>query len=898
MANSGIINLIVSDNKKKREAEFELLMDDIEDKGMSQLRTKYNRYEAVYRQMNGRPTIDTTNKDTLRVIARQMGEEQAQLVERLNDREIKNYDFMFSVADKVIQTMLEIDDKVEIESIDPESRAEYDQYKTAAFRETLERNMKSHIDELCVLRGISPIIDENASEDERQKMLADIEQVKQEFNYEKTLEAISLSYRDIAVIFAQNTMAVDKERFRINDKIRYLLLDFLISGEFFIVPTIKQGHYEPDVWRQYETFYEAKAGLSDPQKCSRIGRQRLLTHNEIIEEYGRYLSADHKKSVIDGVNYTYSDNKYLKFQGLLDAARNLNSTLVFGDRSQVNTLNTTGTVIGDESDSISMTDLIKKPDIIDSMGRTDISSFGRQLVTEVYYKTYRKVGLLKMTDENGNFVEKSVTEKVFKDIIKDNKIKEIDDKSEYELRNDKNENIIFWDYEEEVRWGLKIALTNMSKSNKPFIYVGGDRVEIELKGESDKVGKRFPTAGVIGGVPILKKISNYQANFDALMSESDELMAKNQGLITVLNPKYFQTILNGTEKDPGKAMNTYLSIVKELGVALTDLDQQQAGAGGAAAPMHLIDASTTSKAIETYKYAKMMKMEAYEIMEIPLQYNPINVENNGGESVNVGTTTVMESIFDRFSEGMLRFWDTHIEFAKYCKSKGIDKYDQMTRSIADRAYLSHEEMLKVLNKKLHIYSKNNAKGRRELREMRMMLSQNTAQMPTEQRFEYYLSDSPTKILAKAAEFSKKQELVAQQNAEYQKMIAADSDLKEKERINLKYEWEFKIEKMKASATLAGKQYTPMGFQDDKENIKEINRINEQQLDALNRQYDDITAAQSLAIEKYRNRNASDMDERTLALKERELDIKSQMSKDKTTQSVVNKNQYDFKKPVK
>lgn len=885
----GVLDLVVKGGKAKQRRDFEQWMDSFEAKGMEQISLKYKRYESVYRQLNGHPTIDKTNRNTIRSISKML-KKDVSFVDEMNDRVIKNYDFMYMIADKIIQTMLEIEDKVEIESIDPQSKSAYLDKKTELFRESLMVNIKASLDELCVMRGISPIVPEDATEEERKKILGEIEKVKSDYDFDSTMNRLKDSYRDIAVLFAQKTKETDTERFRISDKIRTMLLDYLVSGNFFICTSIKQGYYEPDVWRQYETFHEAKKSETDPRKSTLIGRQRLLTCYEIIEDYGRRLSSKDKKTLLECVGYEYSSEKYTKMQGLLDAVANLNSTVVFGDDSQMRAINSNGGIVVEADDELGVQNLVDSGDHIDSMGNTNISAFGRQLVTECYYRTYCEIGYLKLTTPRG-VVEAVVTKDVFKDILKDYDVEVINDKSTFDFNKNDYDNVIFWDYKEEVRWGVKIALPIATKTNSkngfPNIYLGGEVIEVEFSGEGDVSGKLMPVSGGIGGTPLLKKIVNHQAIYDSLMDEAEKTMEKNQGLISIFNPEHFVDIFNGTDKET--ALNEYLDLIQEFGALASTFKQQP---GGNSSPIDIFDASTTGKAMEIFKYASMIKAEAYSILEIPIQPVALKMEQNGIEQTNINTTTVLESVFDKFSEGMIRFWSNHIEVAKYAKSNNLDKYDTITQSIGDKTYLEDKDMLSIANAKLKIYPTTNASSRRKTKEMKMMLAQNTIQSPIEERFTYMMSDTPTKIMDTIQEIAEKRQIANRQQQEIDKMRSDDEHAKKMELIDREGSIKLDIERIKSATDIAEKQYLAMGFQKDEDKMKYIAEANKTQLNAVNKELDRVIASQRLAMDKAQQKYSRSAKDRELDLKEKAIEVREKASNNKLTESLVNKNKYD------
>lgn len=864
--------------------------------GREQTAYKRDIYSQVYRQIMGDAKVDISKLGGLNKIASQLPyEHKTKFADELADKEIKHFDFIGNIIEKVTQQFLELDDAINIDSIDKESKSEFMNYMTEVLFKDVDANMQAQINKILIMKGLNPNIDENAenAEEVKQALLAEIDMIQKEHSLSTAPNRAKRDYRDLMVEFSNKTILDDKQRFRFDEMDRESILDFMVSGSWLRVPRVGLDYYTVDNWRQYDSFWVAGNNETDPQKAVIIGRNRWLYPHEIIENYGVHLTMEEKEAIISNDNALVS-GRYRSTYDLKDSLSTMGGQMIVsGTKEQLARVSNTLTKV-ELSENETLLSLGINNNKHDIFG---YGTSGKIEVTEAYYKTYKKVGFIKFEFE-GDTINQIVSEEIVDEFLDIYEIKDLKHVNKEQFLKSDEPNIIYWDFEEEVRWGGKInnyGVGSEDKNNKTNveIYMGSeDPITPEILADSQFVNKKNPVCGVINKKSRIKEISDYQALHNLCMNEMMDYIEKDMGIITFYNFALLGGLLDGD--DPKESLNTAWSLIKEYGMLPYSqrVDQGQA----ASPPISVFNASAHEIIRHKYEMAQVFKQQAMNILEIaPAQ--PMVQKQNDIEQNTATSTTITEVIYDEYREGVIRLYDTLIEVAKYAKSNKIDNSEYVSGSIELNAYIDSSPEL-IANRKAKVYPQNDPKGRRLLKELNQMVYMNTIEGSFEERTLLKTAKTTTEFLERSKEMARKAEQIRALQQEHEQKLRQDASMAEAEKEQQMHENKKELAMIKAYVDLKKQSMLSAGFQDTQ--AEQDNLLAEADLSfrELEQQFDAAIIKKKAQLAELDRRENDKFKEKQLELQERETAAKEKKVDNELLIAEMNKNKYDFPKSTK
>lgn len=863
--------------------------------GREQTAYKRDIYSQVYRQIMGDAKVDISDLGGLNKIAGQLPHEQkTKFSDEIADKEIKHFDFIGNIIEKVTQQFLELDDAITIDSIDKESRSEFMNFMTEVVFKDVDANMQAQINKILIMKGLNPNIDESAenAEELKQALLAEIDMIQKEHSLSTAPNRAKRDYRDLMVEFSNKVILDDKQRFRFDEMDRESIMDFMVSGSWLRVPRVGIDYYTVDNWRQFDSFWIAGNHETDPQKAVIIGRNRWLFPHEIIENYGTHLTVEEKEAIISNDNALVS-GKYRSTYNLKDSLSTMGGQMIVsGTKEQ----------LARASNTLQKVDISESGSLISSAlngNKHDIFGYGTSgkiEVTEAYYKTYKKVGFIKFEFE-GETINQIVSEEIVDEFLDIYEIKELKNVTKEQFLKSDEPNIIYWDFEEEVRWGGKInnyGVGTEDKNNKTNveIYMGSeDQITPEILSDSQFVNKKNPVCGVINKKSRIKEISDYQALHNLCMNEMMDYIEKDMGIVTFYNYALLGGLLDGD--DPKESLNTAWSLIKEYGMLPYSAKPQDLQGMANPAPLSVFNASMHEMIRHKYEMAQVFKQQAMNILEIaPAQ--PVVQKQNDIEQTTATSTTVTEVIYDEFREGIIRLYDTLIEVAKYAKSNKIDNTDYVSSSTELNAYIDSSPEL-IANRKAKVYPQNNPKDRRQLKELQSMIYMNTIEGSFEERGLLKTANNVTTFLERSKEMARKAEQMRALQQEHEQKLMQDAAMAEAEKEQQMHENKKELAMIKAYVDLKKQSMLSAGFQDTQ--AEQDNLLAEADLSfrELEQQFDAAIMKKKNQIAELDKRENDKFKEKQLELQERETAAKEKKVDNEVLIAQMNKNKYDFPK---
>ncbi len=861
----------------------------------TQTNLKHRKYSNIYRIIKGENAIDFDNSGTFSAISKALGTPSNDVLETLEKKSVKSFDEIGGIVEKIIQLYLEITDKVKIDAVDDTSRNEYINTKTDLVYDALRNLQQLQLKRLAISKGLDPDLPEDATDEQKQQMLQQLDEMAKNYELEAIEDNLKKNYRNIAIEFAENTKETDTERYRMKDMAKESMLDFLVSGSWYRTTKMGIDYYKPENWGQMETFIVADEKETDPRKSMIIGRHRFMAPYQVIEEYGHLISAKDAEAIINNTNFNGSTHgivhdtleQMLQSTGMsfgigYDAKqiadRNINLI------HQVGSEELAGALYGIKMPSPEFNGASYHVDPT----RGDIAK--KLEVTEMYFRTYEKVGFIRYV-RDGEIVIDQVSEEIEKDFLKENDIKTLRNISVKEFFEDENYiNSICWMLKPEIRWGVKI--NNRNSTMDDHLYIGGDKYEIVRKNHSDFTDFLMPVCGLMNKKSRVKDVANYQVLINIAMSEVQNYTEKQMGKFFLMDYRYISDVFKGTGGED--TLVNFQQLAREYGLVPTDFSTNNVqGTQQQMAPFSVQDLSNFDAIQANLNMAKQYKQEMYSKLGLQLQseVQPVNSEQNGNEIVNVSTSLTLEYIFQEFIEGEIAYWENHIEVAKFAKCKNIDKTTMYAESDLFKSYLQNTD-LDLMNRDIRIYPMNNPEERRKLIEAKQFLLMNTLASTLEERINISSADSLKEIMEISRAFAIKAEKQQQQAAEQQKQLEELRAQNEQKAQELEHTFKMREIQLKGMIDIKRQQLMSLGFSKNPENIDDITKNMKLALDLQSQEYDQMMQERQMMLNEANSQKQEEFAKEKLDLEKEKVRIKEKQVDSQLTQSIVNKNRYD------
>ena len=365
----------------------------------------------------------------------------------------------------------------------------------------------------------------------------------------KTLPEIedffSKDYRSMVEEWASHQLAVDEERFHMQELEERAFRDMLISDREFWHFRMLEDDYDVELWNPVLTFYQKSPDqryIADSNYCGKID---LMTVADVIDRYGYLMNEKQLKSlqkIYPARSAQYQVNGYQNDGAYYDATRshewNTNMPGLAYRQYTSNYWNNPG-VGGDILSEI----------LDQSEDMTPLDEGNLMRVSTIYWKTQRRVGHLTKIELDGSVTQEIIDEtfKVTEKPIYDTSI----------FKNKTKENLlqgehIDWIWINEVWGGVKIGpnLPAMWRStmgdNINPIYVGINRTKpgrlpFQFKGNNTLYGCKLPVEGRVfsdrntRSTSLVDLMKAYQVGYNMVNNQIADILIDELGTVIMFD---------------------------------------------------------------------------------------------------------------------------------------------------------------------------------------------------------------------------------------------------------------------------------------------------------------------------------------------------------------------------
>jgi hypothetical protein len=449
--------------------------------------------------------------------------------------ELKFYPIVPNVINVLTGEFAKRYSKVQFRAVDDASYNEMLEQKRLQIEESLLADAEAQLVQRMIKMGMDPASEEAQKQlnPESIKTLPEIE------------DFFSKSYRSMVEEWASHQLAVDEERFKMQELEERGFRDMLIADREFWHFRMLEDDYDVELWNPVLTFYQKSPDQRYIADSNYAGKVDLMTVSDVIDRYGYLMDEAQLKSlqkIYPARSAQYQVNGYQNDGAYYDATRshewNTNSPGLAYRQFTSNYHN----------DPARGGDILSQ--ILDE--NEDISMWGEgnlMRVATIYWKTQRRVGHLTKVELDGEIIQEIVDEtfKITKKAVYDTSI--FKSKTKENLLEGEH---IDWIWINEVWGGVKVGpnlpamwQSSMGDNINP-IYLGINRkkpgrLPFQFKGNTSLYGCKLPVEGRVfsdrntRSTSLVDLMKAYQVGYNMVNNQIADILIDELGTVIMFD---------------------------------------------------------------------------------------------------------------------------------------------------------------------------------------------------------------------------------------------------------------------------------------------------------------------------------------------------------------------------
>ena len=734
-----------------------------------------------------------------------------ELEKALNDVEldtwIRHYDIIGVIINALVGELSSNTDNFSISTNDETSTNEYERAQSEKTWDYVNIELEKELKLRLLSKGKNPDLPEEAfgSQEEMQAYKQEVESMKSEMTPPQIQKYMTTSWKTTASKWAELKLKEDEINHDMDELDNDNFLQFLATGRCFRHMYVAFDYYKPENWHMLNTFFSEDLENKVVQKGDYVGRIHKFTRPQIINRYGHKLTPKEQKKILKSdvdynLNGTYEDNFFgegsnVSYKKMFESHFHRLQTVSFEDEPEykmaLDIQKSIGVPMGERMIMNRDGEYEKVPVLLPELanvtgnlgvgnGDTRIYSDMRNevnlrsdllTVTEVYWRSFKRVGYLKYTTPNGESASTIVSEELLPEFLSYNEIKTVNSVSLDRIDEDQENNTIIWALQPEVWQGVKIT------DGQDNYYVDVKPCDMQIKGDGNIYDVLLPVAGIIDH-SLAQKIEPYQVMYNVVMNQIFNLLEKEIGLFFIFDVNF----LPSEFKDWGDTEDTLMymrDIAKDIGILPVDSSKQNLVGGANFNQFSAQNLSFTTQISDRTNLAEFIKNKAFEQVGITAQrLGAANkYETNEGIKISQDASYAQtEQYFSKFSGFKKKALEIHLNVAQYCQKNGKDLSLFYTQNDGSQAFIKETD--DDFNfRKFSIVAISNSKKREQLKTFKSWVMQtNTLGTDELAMAELVTSDSMSAIieasrnarLAREQAEANKQNQIGEQNMELQK----------------------------------------------------------------------------------------------------------------------------------
>lgn len=751
------------ESSKKNKAWKKTVLDRLEQIGINQLH-KNMEFNSYYLMLRGELVYSDYGLPDL----------TKDIVELRNQGGMattaKHYDFLGIIVNQIRGEYAKLKDTYRVDTVDQVSQNDFLRDKKEALTKYTQDTFDNYTKRKLVEGGF---IEQTqfSSEEEKQGYLQQLEQEKANILPPEVIEKqMAKDWKTVAAEWAESTLEYDHLRsdFNMDELENEEVVDYILTGRWFRHYHVGYDFYKPERWDVRTTFFSEDVETRYPQDGEYVGRIHYLSPSDIVNRYGHKISDDIQKrltgfynnmdsgNTISGnhslehmVRNNFAETHHVPFKGWYDYDLTLQMQEVFETPFGETTVVEDGVEKkipawfspinrGNNYNTYHYAQELRS----DISVRTDVMQ-----VTEAYWRSYKRVGLLNYTTKDGIRDTVVTTDELLKEFLEENEIKTLRRVSLEEAEKNPKDNTIVYTWVPEVRWGVKIAAGNSFLMED--LYLGGDALDYQIKGGSSNVfDVQLPVAGYVGD-SLAKKLRPYIIKHNIVLNQVYNLLEKELGTFLIFDMHFLPSEYKNNVSTR-ESLEMLYEAVREIGIAPIDTSKQNMqGAGSQMNTFMTQSLDFTNQIASRMQLAQQFKMMALEQIGITPQRIGQSSDYMTATGVKEGMTATYnqtDPIFSVMSSATRKATELHLAVAQYCQKNYKDFSFFYVKDDGSKAFVSLvDDNFPLRN--FGVFPINSSKSKRELENLKQVLLNNNTQNSDLQDFsEIIASDSVQKLI--------------------------------------------------------------------------------------------------------------------------------------------------------
>lgn len=760
---------IPSHKKKKKFAQNNL--DRLEEIGLRQVR-KNLVFDEYYRMVEG----DLAYTDY---------EEQPEILKHVSDIRqkadipsyVRHFDLIGQITKHLQGKYNDTKHKFVVDFFkDDVSKNEYDREFSNRIFEFTKQVFSTEL-ELRLLRNGVTLNQQFETEEEQQEYMQMLEQQKYMYDTPPEIKtAMNTQWKPIAAKWAQGVLERDRRAHNLDEMEREFFKDFFLTGRYFKHYHIGYDHYTPERWSTIETFFSEDADIKYPQDGEYVGNIQDMSPSAIVNKFGHLMREEDIKKILNAFDYAGAGSSTAVTKspkGIMESNFTEESDLIphedyFDRQSAVELQSALNVPLGEETYFDSNGEQHTRDSWIpnyefNNTGLFNISKYLRRdidvredtiRVTQAYWRSWDKIGLMYREDDKGIASLDWVTDELDQEFLKEFDIKKVRDKSLQEFINEYEEgslevNSIVWTYAPRVWQGIKLSGTNSILEKD--LYLGVEPMPLQIKGGASNIyDVKLPVTGIITNSEA-KKIRPYQIEYNYQMNLMHSLTEKEIGIFWLFDISLLPSEFEGMG-DAREILLNVTDMARDIGLVPLDMSKQNMRnrVGQQFNSMMAQDISFVPQIQQKMQLAEYYKNLALEQIGVTRQDMSTPSEYSTAEGIKVGqqnSFSQIEHIFEKMDNARLKDLEIGLAVTQHCQADDKDislNYTSSDEEIALVRQIFTDENFKLRN--FGLLPVADSKRKKELEQFKQyLLSNNAIQNDLSDIAQVITSDSFAKV---------------------------------------------------------------------------------------------------------------------------------------------------------
>jgi hypothetical protein len=468
-------------------------------------------------------------------------------------------------------------------------------------------------------------------------------------------------YRSMIEEWATHQMSVDEERFKMQELEERAFRDMLITDREFWHFNMKEDDYELELWNPLLTFYHKSPDIRYISQGNWVGKMDMMSVSDVIDKYGWMMTQDQLESleaIYPVRSAGYAIQGYQNDGTYYDPTKSheWNTQMPSLAYRQFTSLYDTKFGTGDIVEWI----------LSDSEDTIDFGKSHLLRVSQIYWKSQRKVGHLTKITEEGETIQDVISEEY-----------KVTDKPMYNTslyKEKTKDNLIFgehidWIWINEVWGGIKIGpnrpafwgMNNPGGINPIYLGLNGGkpgRIPFQFKGDTTLYGCKLPVEGAVFGdrntrsISLVDLMKPYQIGYNIVNNQIADILVDELGTVIMLDQNSLPRHSLGEDWGKNNLAKAYVAMKN---FQMLPLDTSITNTENALNFQHyqVLNLEQTNRLLSRVNLATYFKNQAFEVIGL----NPQRMGQTIAQQTATGVEQAMNASYAQTEQYFIQHSD-------------------------------------------------------------------------------------------------------------------------------------------------------------------------------------------------------------------------------------------------